>query len=968
MGYAANGLLAASLLAALAIPATVRDALAQVDGPQVEEILDLREGEAAARAAAGDAPAGDADAAAAGDARPVETDANGNQRLITMDFQDVDLPVLVKFISEITGKNFIVDDKVRGKITIISPGRISVDEAYLVFQSVLQVKGFTTVQAGAVIKIIQTAEAKSSTLETVLPERPSPDRTDQYITRLIPLEYVSADAMVAIVQPLVSPDGLLAAYAKTNTLIMIDTAAQTERIAEILGQLDVEGGEQKFEVIRLRYALASDLAAILQEVLTEPDDAAGGDAGLATRPGAAPDARIRRGRAQAAAAARLGGQTTTVTGGGAEAAFRIIPDDRLNSLIVMAGVLEMRRIKDLVARLDVPLPLGTGRIHVYYLKYANAIEVTDVLGSLVGGGGGFGGGLGGSFGQPRFGNRSGGFRSGGRFGASGTASDGFGGGFGSNTSSRFGQSSRFGSNSRFGGGGTSGLGQTGFGGGVGGFGGRGATSVGGGATGDQRGQFEGEIGITADPATNSLIIVASPQDYETIKDVIDKLDVRRRQVYVEAIIAEVSANKTRELGIELQGATELPGGVGFGRTNLAGDLTSAGTNPFGLQGLALGAASAQSITVGGVTVPAQQAILRALERTSDAEILSAPTLLTTDNIEAELVAGQNVPFIASRSSNEVNLNNTFATIERQDVGVTLRITPQISDGGTVRLDIYQEVSAVIATDPELGPTTSVRSATTTIVVKNGATAVIGGLMANRELKDQNRVPFLSDIPVLGNLFEFDSVTNDKVNLLIFLTPHIIWDEPQQAKLSIHERERLIQRPFEDRGMAAPDWEVLRRPSWEPPIDEPVDPRGTTRPQPDDAVGPGAREADAAEAPYAAEAAGAATTAPGSYVLLATVASGGQPPAALDGSNGLVALSVRTGSDLAGFFRAGSTYRFADANFEASFHCLEVFASAKDALTAYPEGMRISVEPPTFLHWRDPSGSTAGLRENWATGY
>lgn len=950
MRHVVKGLLAVSLLAALTVSGPGRRALAQVDGPAVEEVLDLREGERAAEAT------GDGEVEEVAADEPVQRDANGNERLITMDFQDVDLPVLIKFISEITGKNFIVDEKVRGKITIISPGRISVDEAYLVFQSVLQVKGFTTVQAGAVIKIVQTSEAKSSTLETVLPERPAPERTDQYITRLIPLEYVSAEAMVAIIQPLVSNDGLLAAYAKTNTLIMIDTAAQTERIAEILAQLDVEGGEQKFEVIRLRYALAADLAGLLQEVLTEPDQA-GGDTGLATRPGAAPDARIRRGRAAAARAAS--NQTTTVTGGTAESAFRIIPDERLNSLIVMAGLIEMRRIKDLVGRLDVPLPLGTGRIHVYYLKYANALEVTDVLGSLVGGGGGgFGGGFGSSFGGAggsrfgsgsgsRFGNRSGGFRSGGSFGGSDRfGSDGL------NSSSRFGQS-RFGSNNRFGGSGGSSFGQSGLG-------GRGAASVGGG---DQASQFEGEIGITADPATNSLILVASPQDYETIKDVIEKLDVRRRQVYVEAIIAEVSVNKTRELGIELQGATNLPGGVGFGRTNLSGDINQLLT-PQNLSGLSLGAASAQSITVGGLTVPAQQAILRALESTSDAEILSAPTLLTTDNIEAELVAGQNVPFIASRSTNEVNLANTFATIERQDVGVTLRLTPQISDGGTVRLDIYQEVSAVVGTDPQLGPTTSIRSATTTIVVKNGHTAVIGGLMANRELKDQNRVPFISDIPVIGNLFEFDSVINDKVNLLIFLTPHIIWDEPQQSRLSIAERERLIQKPFEERGKAAPNWEALRRPSWEAPDEATAeDPRGLRRPQPVE------EEDAAADLPSAgmeaAEAAAGVEPQAGAYVLLATLWTAGQPPVALSGANGLVALSLRGSSELAGLFRAGSTYRFADATFEAGFHCLDTFATATEALTAYPEGMRASITPATFLHWRDPTESVAGERANWS---
>ncbi|MGH8336788.1 MAG: secretin N-terminal domain-containing protein, partial [Gammaproteobacteria bacterium] len=164
----------------------------------------------------------------------------GNERLITMDFQDVDISVLVKFISEITGKNFIIDEKVRGKITIISPSKISVDEAYLVFQSVLQVKGFTTVPSGAVIKIIATKEARSSTLETVLPKQIPPD-SDEYVTRLMPLKFVDANNMVSVLQPLVSPDGLLAAYAATNTLIIIDTGAQTDRLAKILSQLDVEG-------------------------------------------------------------------------------------------------------------------------------------------------------------------------------------------------------------------------------------------------------------------------------------------------------------------------------------------------------------------------------------------------------------------------------------------------------------------------------------------------------------------------------------------------------------------------------------------------------------------------------------------------------------------------------------------------------------------------------------------------------
>lgn len=929
-----------------------------------------------------DAPAPDALAPAAPDqaapleppapVEPPESDAEGNERQITMDFQDVDLPVLVKFISEITQKNFIVDEKIRGKVTIISPGKISEEEAYLVFLSVLQVKGFTTVDAGAVIKIVPTTEAKSNTLETVLPRQPSAN-IDQYITRLIPLEVVSADNMVSILQPLVSPDGLLAAYAKTNTLIMIDTSAQTERIAEILTELDVEGFEQDIKVLRLRYALAADIATLLQEVLEEPDAQIGGGGGAsttaATRPGAAPDARLRRGgvgarpgQPQANAASIAGGATP-------QRAFRIIPDERLNSLIIMAGSREMRRIEDLVGRLDIPLPLGTGRIHVYYLKYANALEMADVLNSLVGGGGGGGfasGGFGSSFGGGSGGGLGGGFRGGG-------LSGGRSGGFSGSGNSRTGSGGRFGSDafgSSFGGDasvvggsfGSSRLGQrqSARGGGIGGqragFG-----SFGGGGGGlAESGEFVDAVAISADPATNSLIIVASPQDFETLKDVIEKLDVRRRQVYVEAIIAELSEDDVRELGIELQGATGLPNSVGFGRTNLTGDINNLLT-PQNLSGLALGVVSEQTITVGGVTLPAQAILLRALQRLTGAEVLSAPTILTTDNQEAEIVSGQNVPFIASRSTDTTNLANTFATIERRDVGITLRITPQISEGGSVRLDIFQEVSDVVSEDPQLGPTTTIRSAATTIVVRDGQTAVIGGLMFDAKVKNDNSVPYLSDIPVIGAFFKVETLRNRKTNLLIFLTPHIIRSERDHTELSKKERERLIQKPFEDRGEMGPDWEPLYRPSWElrpslgaPPGKSEVD---LVPPPKDDEVLPSTAVtgADRVEAAQGLS----------RYVLLATLWSEGAPPASLDGANGLVALAIPADSPLSSLFAKGGNYRFSGDGYRADYRCLEIFATADEALAAYPDGMRVSVTPATFLRWRQPLEAAANSRGSWS---
>lgn len=471
--------------------------------------------------------------------------------------------------------------------------------------------------------------------------------------------------------------------------------------------------------------------------------------------------------------------------------------------------------------------------------------------------------------------------------------------------------------------------------------------------------------MTADPATNALIINASPQDFETLREVIEKLDVRRRQVYVEAIIAEVTLDKTRELGIELQGAAGLPNGVGVGRTNLRGDINQL-LSPANLSGLVLAAASSQTVTVNGVTVPAQQVLLRALQRDSDANILSAPTVLTSDNQEAEIVSGQNVPFVASRSTSETNLANTFATVERRDVGITLRITPQISEGGTLRLDIFEEVSDVISNDPQLGPTTSIRSATTTVVAKDGQTVVIGGLMSDNAIKSETKVPFIGDIPVIGNFFRSNVYGNRKLNLLIFLTPHIIRNEREQRNLSVAERDRLMVRPFEKRGMRAPKWEELYRPSWEiRPSLEPSEEDATPKAAPETDHQP-LREERPSEAPkyegQSGAAAGGAMT--DRYVLLASIWESGTPPPSLRSSNGLLALAVPVNGPLAALYRKGEGYRFQSDGYAANYECLEVFATPQEAFAAYPEGMRVSIEPSTFLHWREPTEVTTLSPTNW----
>lgn len=920
-------------------------------------------------------------------------EAGAGDKGITMDFQDVDLPVLVKFISEITGRNFIVDERVKGKITIISPSKITVDEAYTVFQSVLQVKGFTTVPSGSIIKILPSGEAKSSTVDTIFPGT-LPPINDETVTRLMPLINVDANNIVPIVQPLVSPNGLLATYVATNTLILIDGAANIDRIARIVHELDIRGIERNVEVIRLNYAFATEISATLAQVLEEPGDSAphpvAGTAGTtkqkAPKGGAA---------AGAAGAAGTGGATAT-SGGSGESAFKIIPDERTNALIVVAGTLQMRKIKELITRLDVPLPAGTGRIHVYYLKYANAYEVVPVLSDLIGGGGGSGmGGLGsGLLGRAIGGSTA--FRSG-RSGFSGRSSlagglmgaggygggfgSGFGGGYGGGGGGYGGFGSRLGGSSRAGAGGL----------GVGAGGAGGATSVVGGG-----GQFEGEVRITADPSTNALIVFASPQDFETLKRVIEMIDVRRRQVFVEAIILEVRIEKARDLGIELQGVTAQSNGVGIGRVNF-GKINSAISSPGSLPGLILAAASNQTVRLpDGTVVPAQVALINAAESNTDVNLLSAPNILTMDNQEAEIIVGQNLPFVSSVSTSETNLNNTFNSVERRDVGITLRLTPQISEGGMVRLDLFQEVSAPVASAfvnaENLGPATAIRSATTSVVVRDRQTVVIGGLIADDIQNDNQKVPYVSDIPVIGNFFRSTSSSRKKANLLIFLTPHIVRDSRDHRELSLEQRGKM-QEYMARQKVPNRRPEHLDTPNWNPDIPagtdvsagSPEKEASAERIAPEreasvavgewvapmaEAVPPPAHERrpDADSPPLAVAALEdenlpTEPQTPVRFILLASFSERGTPPPDLRTSTGLLALALPADSKLTELFRAGTQFRFRTDAFEGLYQCLEAYPTPQEAMLVYPEGLLVDPQNDERLHWRDlkdPESTEAAL--------
>jgi general secretion pathway protein D len=712
------------------------------------------------------------------------------QNTITMNFQNVDIPVLAKFISEITGRNFIIDESVRGKVTIISPTKVTPEQAYSIFQSVLQVKGFTTVQAGKIIKIEPARNVRSNAALTNS-QTPAETSGDEYVTRMVRLKNIDAASIIGVIQPMISHDGMVAAFPGDNTVIVTDDAYNVQRLVQIIGELDVRGEQASIVVIPLKLAFAGELAPEIDQLMAAKMGAASG--------GGNPQLiRPQMGVATSASGPSMG--------------YKVIPDERTNCLIVMAPPLQMREIQDIVLKLDVVPPLATSRIHVYRLKNAQALEMVQVLNNLLNGGSGpttlsptTGKG---SLGRSSFNDAASGFGSGG-FGGIGGGGGGYG---GMASSASFGGSSGGGGFGGSGGGG-------GFGGGGGGLRSRGSMSGGGaGGTGGSSSassagkniDFSYPVNITADPATNAMVISASPQDWQTLKQIIDDLDTPRVQIFVQAVIVEVSAERQRDLGVSFYSAG-LGGGnaVAVGGINY-GQLQTFLGDPLGLTGLGLGLASntlckvpvaiAQTVTTGtpGATsttmkVPCDLALMTALETDTHANVLSAPTLLTADNEEAMIVVGQNLPFVGSASANAGLPGQIFNSVDRQNVGITLDIVPQVSEGDYVKLDLYEEVSNVVngTQNATLGPTTTIRSASTTVLIQNHRTAVIGGLLASQDQINNQGVPFISSIPVLGNLFSNKSSDKQKDNLIVFLTPHIVRNKSELRELALDERQRFV---------------------------------------------------------------------------------------------------------------------------------------------------------------------------------
>jgi len=604
-------------------------------------------------------------------------------RKVSFNFVDVDLSAVVKFISEVTGKNFVFDDKVKGTITIIAPSKLSVNDAFNLFSSVLELKGFTIVPSGKIYKIVPISQAKQSSTEIVKEGKASV--SDAYITRLIQLKSISSANAMNFLQPLISRDGYISSFGPGNMLMVVDAANNIEKVLEILDTIDKPGIEEP-ELILLKYANAEDVAKIVSEAL-----------------GVSRASASRMPRPVAAAGAVSVEDTKT----------NVFADNRLNAIVLVADKQEKEAIKRMIALLDIPLPEATSKINVYFLEYADATELSKTLEGMI-------------------------------TGISPQAKAG---------------------------------------------------------AQPAKTPFEpgGKITITADKSTNSLVIVASPADYQNLMQVIKQLDRRRRQVYVEAMIIEASIDKLRELGVQWRyAATENGKPIAIGGFGTI-DSSSLENILSGLSGLSVGGmgnfldvplttlGSDGTIVTSSLTVPGFAALFNLNEFRDTVNILSTPQILTSDNKEAEIVVGENVPFISQRERDITTTNTVLNSIDRKDVGIKLRITPQITEGDYVKLDLYQEISA-LKQDSEnilinIGPTTTIRSTKTSVVVKDSQTVVIGGLMQERREENVTKVPLLGDIPVLGWLFKHTSISKNKTNLIVFLTPHIIKDAEQLSKLT-----------------------------------------------------------------------------------------------------------------------------------------------------------------------------------------
>lgn len=569
------------------------------------------------------------------------------QPRITLNLKEADISALINTVADVTGRNFVVDPRVRARVTVISKRAMEPEELYRVFLSILQVHGFSAVPSGEVTKIVPDVNAKQLGQEGVGMQ---PDAVDELVTRVIQVDNVPVAQLVPILRPLVPQQGHFAAYPPTNVLIISDRVANVDRMERIIRRIDRESPEE-LEVVRLENAQAAEMVRILSSLQQGQQ---------AQQRGTPP--------------------------------VQLAADERTNSVLMSGDAATRLRFRTLIAHLDTPLE-GGGDTRVLYLRYAKAEDLVDVLQGV------------------------------------------------SEKVQREGPD-------------------------------------GGGQGGAARGGARDDVSIQADANTNALVITAPSSVQRELEGVIQQLDVRRAQVLIEAAIAEISMDTAAELGLQWAIDGTQSNDAALGGTNFT--VGSQGSSLAGLLGAvvqdsfpAIGAGL--SVAVGNLSGGTRfAALLRALESEGETNILSTPTLVTLDNEEAEIRVAQNVPFITGSFTTDTSgAQNPFQTVEREDVGIILRVTPQINEGDAVQLEIEQEVSSVSSSAQAVDLITNKRTIKTSVLVDDGQLIILGGLIDDQVQENEQRVPLLGSIPVLGELFRYRSSSRRKQNLMVFLRPRIV---------------------------------------------------------------------------------------------------------------------------------------------------------------------------------------------------
>ncbi len=687
---------------------------------------------------------------AAGDRKTTKSSPDDTR--LHVDYDNAEIKDVVKDFAERWGLNVLIDPKISGKVTIISPVPVLRADAFKIFLAALDQQGYTTVVEGRdargepyLLRVINSREAKSEPIQVY---RGSTPNTATLITRIIQLENVSVDDVSKVIGKMISSDGDLTTYNPSNTLILTDSGNNIRRILDIIKELDISAPRQKLEVIQIQFAEAARVVEIVREIYGE--EASGTKAAAKTKTSSRASRRNNKNKTTAAP------KSASNTSVGSEASFigKMIADERTNSIIVLATEKSLVEIKDLIKNIDYETDPNASDIQVIYLSHAKAEELSQTLNSLIQQ----------SNQRATQTNR--------------TAKRG------ANSNARDTPAPR---------GGTAGA----------------AGSL---------GNFSGEVRITHDVPTNSLVVTASPEDFRRLNRVIDALDIARKQVFVETVIMEVSDTERKDTGVSWHGGrpgdTSNPAAVNVvaGRGTESLNLASALLDGSLLGGAGLGIfGNAIDLALpgveGGISIPTFGIVLRALQDDSSTNVLSAPNILTLDNEEATIEVGETVPFptggflggLAGAAGASGLGGIPSVSFTREDVGIILRLTPQVNESDWVTLDVYQEISEVkegSASDSGGGPTTTKRSAETHVSVRSNQTIVIGGLMQEVETETETKVPILGDIPLIGALFRNKLKTKRKTNLLIFLTPHVIdgaEDLQEVYRIKMLQREEFMRR-------------------------------------------------------------------------------------------------------------------------------------------------------------------------------